>query len=123
MHLNSKQYIGNNKPAQTKIDRSLLAINNLYATAAILEDTNTILQLCGALLTDEGASTNQKKQMANNIKCLVVPFNTGAVALLWNTAKSMVPMAGCKRFHKTVKSNGSKTQRGRYSNAARRQGR
>ena len=42
----SQKHIGDNKPAKTKLDRGLLATNNLYATAARLEDTNTIFQVC-----------------------------------------------------------------------------
>ena len=45
----SQKHIGDNKLAETKLDSGLLATNNLYATAARLNDTHTILQVCAIL--------------------------------------------------------------------------
>ena len=42
----SQKHVGDDTPAQTKLDRSLAATNDLFATASRLEDANTILQVC-----------------------------------------------------------------------------
>ena len=50
----SQKHIGDDDPAYTKLDKSLLAKNNLYAIAVRLENANKILESCGKLLLDKG---------------------------------------------------------------------
>lgn len=44
---------------------------------------------------------SQRKQMAHNIRSLVVPLNMGATAGLRDAAKAVAPIAGCHKYHKT----------------------
>ena len=96
----SQKHIGDDDPVLTKQDRRLLATNELYNTASRLYDANNLLQVCVSVLMDDGADTKQRKQMANNLKKLIVPLNEGAIVLLRNAAKDVAPMPGCDAHHK-----------------------
>lgn len=70
----SQKHIGDDTPVLTKLDRELIATNNLNNTASRLDDANSILLKVISVLKDDTCSKNQRNQMANNIKSLLIPF-------------------------------------------------
>ena len=74
----SQKHIGDDTPVLTKLDRELIATNNLNNTASRLDDANSILLKVITVLKDGTSSKNQRNQMANNIKSLLIPLNEGA---------------------------------------------
>ena len=96
----SQKHIGDDTPVLTKLDRELIATNNLNNTASRLDDANSILLKVITVLKDGTSSKNQRNQMANNIKSLLIPLNEGAAELLKTAANDVAPLPGCGDYHK-----------------------
>jgi len=105
----SQKHIGDDTPVLTKLDRELIATNNLNNTASRLDDANSILLKVISVLKDGTSSKNQRNQMANNIKSLLIPLNEGAAELLKKAAIDVAPLPGCYDHHKKCEVEKKKT--------------
>ena len=83
----------------TRLDRALNATRDLYAVASRLEDANSILISCAALLTNFEASARQREVMSANLKNLILPLNASATQLLRKAAVAAAPIGGCGKHH------------------------
>ena len=96
----SSKHAEDDAPIMTRVDRALVATSNLYCTSSRLLDMVSVLEDAASKLTGEDVSMNQRKQMARNIKNLIIPLSKSAAELVRTAAVDVAPLPGCGEEHR-----------------------